>query len=166
MRLTTFNYHPVDLKVALATKRNRAALYDHIARNLEREIKEYQAILKRGFKEQALWIHAKPLDVAGHDGEIARKRAMLERLDETVVAQIEDRVKSGEYVAVITADHATVCAKKRHTKDPVPLIIAGLDRDAATAFNEEAYTTSRLEIDAPKLFSRDGPVLSGLRLRR
>jgi 2,3-bisphosphoglycerate-independent phosphoglycerate mutase len=160
MRLTTFDYHPVDLDVALATKRDRAALYAHIGRNLEREIEQYQTFLNSDFEEQAVWIHSKLLDVAGHDGEIERKRRMLERLDQTVVAQIQAMVKSGEYAAVITADHATVCALKRHTQDPVPLLIAGLGCDRAEAFDEAAYMGAGLEIDAPDLFSRDGPVLS------
>jgi 2,3-bisphosphoglycerate-independent phosphoglycerate mutase len=40
----------------------------------------------------------------------------------------------------VTADHATSCARKAHTDDPVPLVVAGpgVSSDAVATFGERA----------------------------
>ncbi len=157
MGLSTFDYPQVDLKTALKARDDPSSLYDHFMKNLETEVKQYADYLKSP-EGQALWLHCKPMDIAGHDGSIGKKREMLERVDSTIVARIRELVESGQYAAVITSDHATVCSKKKHTQDPVPLLIAGLGKDDSQAFTEEAYMKSGLEIDGPQLFSKSGPL--------
>ncbi len=155
MDLSTFNYKQIDLNMVLKVKNNPLALYEHFFRNLEVEISEYNRYLKKlekDFEADAAWLHFKQLDIAGHDGLIDKKREMLERIDESVIAKVREMVETGKYVAIITSDHATVCSKKAHTSDPVPLLINGMGKDDAKEFSEKAYMKSRLVLDGIETF--------------
>jgi 2,3-bisphosphoglycerate-independent phosphoglycerate mutase len=69
-------------------------------------------------------IHVKGTDIAGHDGKAVEKKAMIEQLD-AMVGRLLRAVNLDDVVVVLTCDHSTPCTLKKHSADPVPLVIAG-----------------------------------------
>lgn len=69
-----------------------------------------------------VFVHVKDADNSGHDGNFDDKKRIIERVDEELVARIKD---VGGYI-VVTGDHSTPVTIKRHSSDPVPLLIKGV----------------------------------------
>jgi 2,3-bisphosphoglycerate-independent phosphoglycerate mutase len=68
-----------------------------------------------------VFIHVKETDNDGHDGNFEAKKAIIERIDEELVARLKDT----DAYLVVTGDHSTPVTIKRHCSDPVPLVIKG-----------------------------------------
>jgi 2,3-bisphosphoglycerate-independent phosphoglycerate mutase len=66
------------------------------------------------------FVHVKPTDTYGEDGDFQGKLAFIEKID--AAAQL---LLHAPCLLVVTADHSTPCALKRHSGDPVPLMMAG-----------------------------------------
>lgn len=72
-----------------------------------------------------VYIHLKGPDEPGHDGDAGRKLAIVEDIDRSFFGPFCTGLDwSGTRVA-ITADHATPAILKRHSDDPVPLVLVG-----------------------------------------
>ena len=86
-----------------------------------------------------LYIHIKGPDVPAHDGRYEDKLENIEAIDAAFFGTLLPELSRNVIVAV-TADHSTSCAKKAHTDDPVPLIVAGpgVSGDAVATFGERA----------------------------
>lgn len=86
-----------------------------------------------------LYIHIKGPDVPAHDGRAQDKLENIEAIDRSFFGKLLPFLGEDVIVAV-TADHATSCARKSHTDEPVPLIIAGqgVVSDTVTTFGERA----------------------------
>ncbi len=86
----------------------------------------------------ALYIHIKGPDVPAHDGRAQDKLEIIEIIDRAFFAELLPAIDPGRTLLAVTADHATSCARKAHTDDPVPLVVAGpgVSSDAAEAFGE------------------------------
>ncbi|ASJ10859.1 phosphoglycerate mutase [Thermococcus sp. P6] len=84
-----------------------------------------------------VFLHFKPTDAAGHDGNPERKVEMIEKADR-MIGYIVDHVNLEETVIAITGDHSTPCEVKNHSGDPVPLLMAGggVRRDHTEGFGE------------------------------
>lgn len=82
------------------------------------------------------YLHQKPTDSAGEDGDFARKCAAIEQVDRTI-PEIADL---GPAVLCVTGDHATPSPLKRHSWHPVPFLMWGPDvgLDEVDRFDEEA----------------------------
>src|SRR5207245_2398762 len=80
------------------------------------------------------FLHHKPTDSAGEDGDFARKVAAIEDLDAAVPA-LRDL---GPDVLVVTGDHATPTQMAAHSWHPVPVVMWGarVGRDAVERFGE------------------------------
>ncbi len=89
-----------------------------------------------------VYLHVEATDEAGHEGDADLKIRSLEYLDKRAVKYIvEETEKFEEPVAIaVTPDHATPCAVRTHTHDPVPFIIyrPGEESDAVTEYNEKS----------------------------
>ncbi|HXK49441.1 MAG TPA: cofactor-independent phosphoglycerate mutase [Clostridiales bacterium] len=89
-----------------------------------------------------VYLHIEATDEAGHEGNADLKVKSLEYLDKRAVKYIvEETAKFDEPVAIaVTPDHATPCAVRTHTHDPVPFIIyrPGDEPDAVTEYNEKS----------------------------
>ncbi len=72
-----------------------------------------------------VFLHVKPTDAAGHDGDFQGKVDIIERVDKALKYVI-DKIPKDTYI-VITCDHATPITFKDHTGDPVPFLIHGPD---------------------------------------
>lgn len=86
-----------------------------------------------------LYIHIKGPDVPAHDGRAGDKLEVIEAIDEAFFGRVVPQL-GGRVVLAVTADHSTSCARKAHTDDPVPLIVAGpgVSEDAVATFGERA----------------------------
>ncbi len=88
---------------------------------------------------QGLYIHIKGPDVPAHDGRAEDKRAVVEAIDAAFFGLLLPELGRDVIIAV-TADHSTSCAKRAHTDDPVPLVVAGpgVGGDAVMTYGESA----------------------------
>jgi len=87
-----------------------------------------------------LYIHIKGPDVPAHDGDHDAKIASIEAIDRSFFAPLLDTLDLRRSLVAVTADHSTSCARKAHTDDPVPLLVAGggVSPDAVERFSESA----------------------------
>ncbi len=87
-----------------------------------------------------IYVHIKGLDEPGHDGDFQRKKEMIEMIDRHFFSNLIPAVSLDDYLLCVTADHATVCAKKAHSAEPVPLLIACncLNPDSTRSFSEKS----------------------------
>ncbi len=69
----------------------------------------------------AVFMHVKACDSAGHDGDFMGKKRMIERIDAEAVPIL---AKSGACL-VITGDHSTPCCRKAHSGHEVPIMVCG-----------------------------------------
>ena len=78
------------------------------------------ATLEQSFGEyDFFFLHYKPADTAGEDGDFAAKVARLEELD----ARIPRVLEMGSDVLVVAGDHATPAVMGGHSWHPVPLLV-------------------------------------------
>ena len=80
------------------------------------------------------FVHVKATDTFGEDGDYKGKRDFIQRIDEAAGLLLD-----APYLLAVTADHSTPCALKRHSGDPVPLMMVGdglVRTDDVKAFGE------------------------------
>jgi 2,3-bisphosphoglycerate-independent phosphoglycerate mutase len=65
------------------------------------------------------FVHVKPTDAAGEDGDFDRKAAVIEEVD----AQIPGLLELGPASLAITGDHATPAKMKSHSWHGVPVLV-------------------------------------------
>lgn len=82
------------------------------------------------------FVHYKPTDAAGEDGDFERKVEALEALDRALPGLTDLRPD----VLMVGGDHSTPAIMAAHSWHPVPFLLSGPWRrsDAAEAFNETA----------------------------
>ncbi len=82
-----------------------------------------------------VYVHLKGPDEPGHDGDFDRKRDIIEGLDRAFFGPFLETFDASKDRIAVTADHATPCALKAHSDDPVPLLLfgAGIGRSDSTA---------------------------------
>lgn len=89
-----------------------------------------------------VFLHIEASDEAGHEGDEILKTKTIEYLDYRVIKYIvEETAQMDEDVAIaFIPDHATPCALRTHTHDPVPFLIYHPDEkgDEVTEYNEVA----------------------------
>ena len=82
-----------------------------------------------------VFLHIKATDNAGHDGDFDKKRQMIEKVDKLIRLL---RAETDDTYILITGDHSTPVLRKRHTSDPVPILLfgPGVRPDKNTTFHE------------------------------
>ncbi len=105
---------------------------------------EFQAYLENRDDYDFFFIHVKPTDEAGEDGDHARK---VEAVEQTA-AKLPMLIDAEPEVLVVTGDHSTPCAMKLHSWHPVPLLLHSprCGADGATKFTEAACNCGSLGI--------------------
>jgi 2,3-bisphosphoglycerate-independent phosphoglycerate mutase len=66
------------------------------------------------------FVHVKATDTFGEDGDFTGKMNFINRIDEAAALLLD-----APHLLAVTADHSTPCALKRHSGDPVPLMMVG-----------------------------------------
>lgn len=96
-----------------------------------------RALAERDF----LLLHVGAPDESGHMGDAKRKVEAIERFDEQVVGPVLDglRALGGEWRVLVTSDHATPCAQRTHTADPVPFVVYVNRDDDRARTQKRAY---------------------------
>jgi 2,3-bisphosphoglycerate-independent phosphoglycerate mutase len=74
---------------------------------------------------QFVYIHLKGPDEPGHDGDARKKQEIVEQIDRSFFGPFLDGLDLKTTRLAVTADHATPAILRRHSDDPVPLMIAG-----------------------------------------
>ncbi|MHC1623278.1 MAG: 2,3-bisphosphoglycerate-independent phosphoglycerate mutase [Candidatus Methanospirareceae archaeon] len=89
-----------------------------------------------------VFLHVKDTDNNGHDGNFEGKKKTIERIDEELVARLKD---TDAYI-VVTGDHSTPVSIKRHSSDPVPVVIKGdgVRTDEVNKFDEFSVASGGL----------------------
>jgi 2,3-bisphosphoglycerate-independent phosphoglycerate mutase len=80
-----------------------------------------------------LYLHIEAPDEAGHLGSIEEKVRAIEHVD-GVVGMILDQF---EGVVAVLPDHPTPIRVKTHTRDPVPFVVLGKEKDGTKSFSEK-----------------------------
>jgi len=88
--------------------------------------------------ENAIYVHLKGPDEFGHDGDAIGKMKNIEEIDKRFFGTLLDHIDVSKIAVMISADHSTPCIYKRHSDDPVPLLISGdmIANDDAQRFTE------------------------------
>ena len=85
-------------------------------------------------KYDFVFVHVKPTDIYGENGDCKGKKEFIEKIDKAIG-------KLDEVCAtiLITADHSTPCSHEDHSGDPVPLLIYGknIEPDSVDKFGEK-----------------------------
>jgi len=80
---------------------------------------EVAALARHWGEHDFFFVHHKPTDSAGEDGDFARKAAAIEALDAALPAILA----LNPDVLVVTGDHSTPARMKAHSFHPVPLLL-------------------------------------------
>ncbi|MBI2851083.1 MAG: 2,3-bisphosphoglycerate-independent phosphoglycerate mutase [Chloroflexi bacterium] len=97
---------------------------------------EFATLAERYAEYDFVFLHIKPADSAGEDGDFERKVAVIEELD-SLIPQL---TRLEPDVIVVTGDHSTPALLKGHSWHPVPVLISGkyCRTDKVTQFGESA----------------------------
>jgi 2,3-bisphosphoglycerate-independent phosphoglycerate mutase len=82
------------------------------------------------------FVHYKPSDAAGEDGDWEGKARAIEEVD----AALPQLLELGPAAVAVTGDHSTPAALRQHSWHPVPLLVAGQQTlpDRVESFGERA----------------------------
>ncbi len=96
--------------------------------NVKAKFKKTLQIMK---KYNFAFVHVKPTDIFGENGDCKGKKNFIEKIDKALKV-----LKDFNGLIAITADHSTPCSHKDHSGDPVPLLIHGNGKDKIVKFGE------------------------------
>ncbi|MDO8627087.1 MAG: phosphoglycerate mutase, partial [Candidatus Diapherotrites archaeon] len=101
-------------------------VYDNLFKKLQTEIDNAKKVIKENSgTAKGFYVHFKPVDICGHDGNVEQKIRMIELLDKEFFSWIVKEIDLQKNRVLVTADHATPCELKNHSSDLVPILIAG-----------------------------------------
>ncbi len=99
-------------------------VYDNLWKGLKKACKFSIKKLKKYMKDyEYCYIHIKETDLPGHDNKPIEKREMLEYIDKTLFRFLKKIAPVGKLRIAVTADHSTPCKLKKHSADPVPVLL-------------------------------------------
>ncbi|MFW6189479.1 MAG: 2,3-bisphosphoglycerate-independent phosphoglycerate mutase [Planctomycetota bacterium] len=105
---------------------------------------EFQTYLDRRADYDYFFIHVKPTDEAGEDGDHDHKVEVIEEVD----ARLPMLLESEPEVLAVTGDHSTPCPMKLHSWHPVPLLLHSprCSADGLMKFTEQHCNSGGLGI--------------------
>ncbi|MFH1256144.1 MAG: 2,3-bisphosphoglycerate-independent phosphoglycerate mutase [Candidatus Diapherotrites archaeon] len=82
-----------------------------------------------------VFVHIKAADSLGEDGNAEGKKKFIEKIDKAMAPLVSLK---GSLV-VVTADHCTPCELKKHSSDPVPVLVSceGAEANGVKRFSEK-----------------------------
>ena len=96
---------------------------------------EFETLRNNWGSYDFFFLHVKPTDAAGEDGDFGRKAAVIEEVD----AQIPDLLDLGPDALAVTGDHATPAKLKSHSWHGVPFLLSSpYTLPTAESFGERA----------------------------
>jgi 2,3-bisphosphoglycerate-independent phosphoglycerate mutase len=93
-----------------------------------------------------VFVHIKAADSCGHDGDFAKKKKFIERIDR----EFFSKIKGVEAIKVVVSDHSTPVSVMGHTADPTAILIHGepVRPDSVRKFDEFAVMLGGLGLVA------------------
>ncbi len=107
--------------------------------DLTEKATKFSAELREG---TVVYVHIKGPDEFGHDGDAAGKRRCVESIDSDFFAGVAGGL--ADVTMGVSCDHATPCALKMHSADPVPLMVTSSGRGDAKRFTERGAAKGSL----------------------
>ena len=98
-------------------------------------------------------LHVEATDEAGHQGNVGEKVRALERWDADVIGPLAEALP-GPYRVLLLPDHATPCATKTHTSDPVPYLFYDSGRERPGGSYDEPSVARAPVVAAHDLMGR------------
>jgi 2,3-bisphosphoglycerate-independent phosphoglycerate mutase len=96
---------------------------------------EFETLRENWDHHDFFFLHVKPTDAAGEDGDFGRKAAVIEEVD----AQIPDLLDLGPDALAVTGDHATPAKLRSHSWHGVPFLLSSpYTLPTAESFGERA----------------------------
>jgi 2,3-bisphosphoglycerate-independent phosphoglycerate mutase len=99
-------------------------------------------------------LHVEATDEAGHQGAIDEKVTSLERWDADIIGPLVDALGDEPFRLLLLPDHATPCAARTHTSDPVPYLLFGTDLTGAGGEYTERGVAGQVPVPAHDLMAR------------
>lgn len=100
-------------------------------------------------------LHVEATDEAGHQGLVGEKVASLEAWDRDVIGPLCEALPAfGAHRIMLLPDHATPCALRTHTSDPVPYLFYDSTSPGTGGIYSEAATASSRPVVAHDLMAR------------
>ncbi len=105
--------------------------------NLRRKVK---ALFDFFDEYDCFFVHIKGPDEPGHDGNCHLKKEIIEKIDGEFFSEIFSNINLKNTILCVTADHATPCELRKHSSDPVPILICGgkVKKDEIDIFSERS----------------------------
>ena len=99
-------------------------------------------------------LHVEATDEAGHQGAIGEKVTALERWDADIIGPLVAGLADEPFRVLLLPDHATPCAARTHTSDPVPYLFYDSTVDGPGGTYTEAAVGRSAPVAAHGLMAR------------
>jgi 2,3-bisphosphoglycerate-independent phosphoglycerate mutase len=100
-------------------------------------------------------LHVEATDEAGHQGDVREKVAALEAWDREVIGPLVEALPDvGPHRIMLLPDHATPCALRTHTSEPVPYLLYDSEHAGPGGVYTEAATAGSAVVEAHQLMGR------------
>jgi 2,3-bisphosphoglycerate-independent phosphoglycerate mutase len=99
-------------------------------------------------------LHVEATDEAGHQGAIDEKVTALERWDSEIIGPVVEDLGDEPFRVLLLPDHATPCALRTHTSDPVPYLLFDSTADGPGGTYTEQAVASSARVPAHHLLPR------------
>ena len=100
-------------------------------------------------------LHVEATDEAGHQGDVQAKVDALEAWDRDVIGPLLDALPElGPHRIMLLPDHATPCARRTHTSEPVPYVMYDSERTGRGGVYTEPATAAAPVVEAHELMAR------------
>jgi len=134
--INLFEFNPCPLK--------KYDVYYNLKKNLNLEIRKSIKLIWRKRNEfDYFLVYLKETDAAGHDNKPIEKKEMIEIIDKKLFSFLRKLEKQGVRI-IITADHSTPCKLKKHSADPVPVLLCDWKGIEEKNFSEKEARKGRL----------------------
>jgi len=111
--------------------------YANLYSGLRKSIKFSVKMIKKNHSQfTGCYVQFKATDIPGHDNKPYEKKKMIEMIDKEFFGFLRKFVEGKDIKVVVTCDHSTPCMLKKHSSDPVPVLVYGGERDGTRHFNE------------------------------
>ena len=99
-------------------------------------------------------LHVEATDEAGHQGAVGEKVTSLERWDSEIIGPLVDALAGTPFRLLLMPDHATPCAARTHTSDPVPYLLFDSEAPGPGGEYTESGVAGTIPVVAHELMSR------------
>jgi 2,3-bisphosphoglycerate-independent phosphoglycerate mutase len=99
-------------------------------------------------------LHVEATDEAGHQGAVDEKVASLERWDADIIGPLVVALGDEPFRVLLLPDHATPCAARTHTSEPVPYLLFDRDEPGPGGEYSERGVAGAIPVPAHGLMAR------------